>query len=264
MKRISKLVAMLSVVSLGAVASPVSGEEGAAPDPDSPDFAAYVMNKIDDQYRGEKSRGIMEMKVKTQHWTRTMKFESWTLGTDYSLMRIISPKKEKGTATLKAKNDLFTYLSKTGKTIKITSGMMGGSWMGSHFTNDDLVKHSRMADDYTIKKTFSGPTSSGLEIHRFALTPKKNAAVVWGKIVVSVRASDLQPLRQLYYDEDGNKVRVMKFFKHKTVGKRTMPLKMVVKPLDGSGEYTQVLVKEIDFDVKIDKGFFNLQKLKSM
>ncbi|MBW2263956.1 MAG: outer membrane lipoprotein-sorting protein [Deltaproteobacteria bacterium] len=235
-----------------------------APDPDSPEFATYVMNKIDDQYRGEKSRGIMQMKVKTKNWTRTMKFESWTLGTKYSLMRIISPKKEKGTATLKAKNDLFTYLSKTGKTIKITSGMMGGSWMGSHFTNDDLVKNSRMADDFTIKKTFSGPIKSGLEIHRFVLTPRKNAAVVWGKIVVSVRASDLQPLRQLYYDEDGNKVRVMKFYKHTTFGERTMPMKMVIKPLDGSGEYTQVLVKEMDFGVKLNKSFFSLQKLKSM
>lgn len=248
------------LVTAGAAGADVEG----APDPESPEFPAYVMNRIDDQYRGDKSRGIMEMKVKTQHWTRTMKFESWSLGTKYSLMRILSPKKEKGTATLKAKNDLFTYLSKTKKTIKITSGMMGGSWMGSHFTNDDLVKHSRMADDYTIKKTFSGAIKSGLEIHRFVLTPRKNAAVVWGKIVVSVRASDLQPLRQLYYDEDGHKVRVMKFYKHTTIDGRTMPLKMVMKPLDGSGEYTQVVVKEIDFSVKLSKSFFTLQKLKSM
>ncbi len=248
--------------SLAIFAAGAAGA-GEAPQPGDPGFAEYVMEKIDDQYRGEKSHGIMEMKVKTVNWTRTMSLESWTMGKDYSLIRILSPKKEKGTATLKAKNDLFTYLSKTDKTIKITSGMMGSSWMGSHFTNDDLVQESRLSEDYTMKMTFSG-MASGTEIHRFSLEPKPKSAVVWGGIVVSVRASDLQPLRLIYLDEDGKQVRVLKFSEHTTIDGRTRPLKMVMKPLDGSGEYTQVRWKDLDFGVKLDKGFFNIAKLKTL
>ena len=192
-----------------------------------------------------------------------MSLETWSLGKQYSLVRILEPKKEKGTATLKADKDLFTYLSKTGRTIKITSGMMGASWMGSHFTNDDLIRNSRLSEDYGIELTFEGD-ESGREIYRFTLTPKPDAPVVWGRMEVTVRKSDLQPLKQIFFDEDGNKVRLLEFFDHAEVDGRVMPLRMIMKPLDDSDEYTRVRWKEIDFNVDLDKSFFSVQKLKSM
>jgi outer membrane lipoprotein-sorting protein len=234
-----------------------------APAPDSADFPVYVMNRIDDLYRGARSHGTMEMEVKTKNWTRTMTAETWSMGKEYSLVRILSPKKEMGNATLKAKGDLFTYLSKTGKTIKITSGMMGSSWMGSHFTNDDLVRHTRLSEDYTIKKN-PDVDESGTKACSFTLVPKPDAPVVWGKIDVIVRQSDLMPLRQVFYDEEGKKVRELKFSDHKEVDGRLLPMTMVMRPLDGSGEYTRVAWKKIDFKVSLDKTFFTLQKLKSL
>jgi hypothetical protein len=233
------------------------------PDPNSAQFPACVMRKIDDLYRGDQSHGLMEMNIKTTHWKRSLAMEFWAYGTEYSLIRILHPKKEKGSATLKAKNDLFTYLSKTSRTIKITAGMMGGSWMGSHFTNDDLIQESRRSEDYTIQKTYDGD-ESGTPIYQFTLFPKEDAAVVWGKIVITIRKADLQPLRESYYDEDGEKVRELEFSEHKDIGGRVMPTKMTMRPLDGSGEYTQVVWKHIDFSVKLGQGFFTLQKLKSM
>jgi hypothetical protein len=193
--------------------------------------------------------------------------EFWARGTEYSLIRILAPKKEKGSATLKAKNDLFTYLSKTGKTIKITAGMMGGSWMGSHFTNDDLIQESRRSEDYTIQKTYDGD-ENGMPIYQFTLFPKEDAAVVWGKIVITIRKADLQPLRESYYDEDGKKVRELLFSKHEEKSGRLMPTVMTMRPVDPSGtyteEFTQVEWKNIDFTVQLGKGFFTLQKLKAM
>ncbi len=234
-----------------------------APPTDSPKFPWYVMNKIDDMYRGEKSQSTLAMQVKTKHWTRSMELEAWSLGKDYSLIRILKPKKEKGSATLKAQKDLFTYLNKTGRTIKITSGMMGASWMGSHFTNDDLVKDSRLSDDYTIALTFNGD-ESGQKVYRFTLTPKPNSPVVWGKVTVSVRQSDLQPTSQTFYDEDGKKMRRLDFSDHKEVSGRIMPMKMRMTPLDEPNEYTEIRYKKIDFGVKLNKGFFSIQKLKSL
>jgi hypothetical protein len=234
-----------------------------APSPDSADFPRWVMEYQDDLYRGDQSHGLMEMKVKTAHWTRALAMEMWSKGKDYSLIRILAPKKEKGTATLKAKDDLFTYLGKTGRTIKISGGMRGGSWMGSHFTNDDLVKSSRFSEDYVITTTFNG-TRAGVAQHEFTLTPKPDAAVVWGKIVVSVRQEDYQPIAQIFYDEDGEKVRSMEFGDYREVGGRLMPTVMTIRPLDGSGEYTRVTWKKFSFDVDLDSNFFSLQKLKSM
>jgi hypothetical protein len=236
---------------------------GNPPGPDSEEFPVYVMNRIDDLYRGLASHGIMEMQVRTRHWSRNMEMETWSLGKDYSLVRILRPRKEKGTATLKAAGDLFTYLSKTDRTIKITSGMMGASWMGSHFTNDDIIHNSRLSEDYDIEldPATSAPEK---ENYRFTLTPRPDAPVVWGRLEIRVRKQGLQPLSQRFHDEDGNAVRLLEFSDHRVVDGREMPLKMLMKPLDGSDEFTRVIWKEIDFDVKLDKGFFTLQKLRSM
>ncbi len=243
----------------------VVGAAGAAekaPAPDSPDFPIYVMNKIDDQYRGAKSHGVMTMQVKTGHFERSITLESWTLGKDYSLMRILKPLKEKGTATLKAGKDLYTYLKKTDRTIKITSAMMGGSWMGSHFTNDDLVRHTRLERDFTIVlNPETLPEKS--TVYRFILTPKPNAPVVWGRVVIEVRKSDLQPLKQTFFDEKQKPVRELTFSDHAETGGRTMPMKMVMRPLDNSGEFTAVTWDKIDFAADIQKGFFSIQNLKS-
>ncbi|MCP4195930.1 MAG: outer membrane lipoprotein-sorting protein [Proteobacteria bacterium] len=248
---------LCAVVSLSAV----GGEN--APPTDSSEFPWYVMNKIDDMYRGEKSNAVMTMQVKTKHWTRSLEMEAWSLGKDYSLVRILKPRKEKGSATLKAKKNLFTYLNKTGRTIKITSGMMGASWMGSHFTNDDLVKDSRLADDYTIELSFNG-NESGQTLYRFTLTPKPNSPVVWGKVTITVRQADLQPLSQTFYDEDGKKMRRLDFSGHKKVSGRVIPTKMKMTPLDKPDEYTEIRYKKIDFGAKLNKDFFSIQKLKSL
>jgi outer membrane lipoprotein-sorting protein len=234
-----------------------------APDPDSAEFPRYVMSRIDDMYRGTSSHAVMSMKVKTQQWERTLTLESWSRGKEKSLVRILEPKKERGTATLKSGDELFTYLNKTGRTIKIGGAMMGSRWMGSHFTNDDLVRETRLDRDYDIVKSFTGK-DAGVQIHGFTLTPKPDAPVVWGKIAIAVRASDLQPLREVYFDEDGEKVRVLEFLDHREMDGRMMPTRMVMRPLDGSGEYTEIRWDTVEFDVDLPAGFFSLQHLKRM
>jgi len=255
--------AILVSIAVFIAAGISTAEDEKAPDPQSPEFPTYVMAKIDDLYRGLRSHGTMEMNVKTRHWERSMTLESWSLGRDYSLVRILKPKKEKGSATLKAKDDLFMYLNKTGRTIKITSGMMGGSWMGSHFTNDDLVRHTRFSEDFKIKLSFQGDRD-GQKVYVFTLIPNPDSPVVWGRVDVTVRQSDLQPLSQLFYDEDGKKVRILESSNHTEIDGRMMPMKMVMRPLDGSGEYTEVLWKEIKFNINLSQSFFTLQKLRSL
>lgn len=259
----ARWLSWVGVLAFFLLAPTLIGTAQNVPAPNTNGFAAYVMNKIDNQHRRNTSHGIMEMIIKTKYWSRTLSMESWSLGKDYSLVRILEPKMERGTATLKAKSDLFTYLSKTGRTVKISSATMGGSWMGSHFTNDDLVKHTRLARDYIVKST-STDVVAGIEVHRFSLVPRPNLPIVWGKIVVTVRQSDLEPLSQLFYDEAGNKVRILKFSEHKNVAGEAMPFNMTMMPLDGSGEYTTLRWKKIEFGVTLDKQFFSVQRLRSL
>jgi hypothetical protein len=244
------------------VAAPLAARGATPPAPGSPGFARALLQRVDDLYRGEQSHGVMEMEVKTRHWTRAMSLETWSKGKDYSLVRILEPKKDRGTATLKDKHDLFTYLNNTGRTVKISGAMMAGSWMGSHFTNDDLVRETRLSDDYDITQ-LPDDKLDGTPIYRLVLVPRPNRPIVWGKIEVAVRISDQMPLKETYFDEDKKPVRSLEMSDVKTIGGRTIPTTMMMRPLDGSGEYTRVSWKQMSFDVKLDASFFSVRNLTS-
>ncbi|HOX46591.1 MAG TPA: outer membrane lipoprotein-sorting protein [Myxococcota bacterium] len=233
----------------------------AGPAPGAGHSAKELLDKVDDLYRGASSHGKMSMRVVTEHWTREMKLEFWSQGKDQSLVRILAPLKEKGTATLKSGNSIWNYLPKVNRVIKVPSSMMGGSWMGSHFTNDDLVKESRMAEDFDFAVTFEG-AREGLEIIEITCTPRPEAAVVWGKVVVVLdRASEL-PLRSDYHDEDLELARTMTFGEVRLLGGRRVPSLMRVVPADKPREATEVRYDEVEFDLDLDAGLFSLRSLQ--
>lgn len=246
-----------------ALAAPGQALAKELPPPEDPGFVKALLDQIDDLHRGDSSHGLMQMKVQTKHWTRSMAMETWSLGEKRSLVRILEPKKERGTATLKVEDDLFTYLAKTGRTIKITGAMMGGSWMGSHFTNDDLVKGTRLADDFETSVK-DGPLTDGEATYALTLVAKPDAAVVWGKIEIIVRKSDLMPARETFYDEDGAALRLLEFSEYRTVEDRSFPVRMRMTPLDKPGEFTEIRYAKMEFNAGLTPDFFSLQRLKSL
>lgn len=223
--------------------------------------AADIIDRVDRIMRGESSHGVATMEIVTEHWQRAFTMEVWSLGTDYALIRVTAPKREEGTATLRAEDDIWNYLPRVDRTIKIPASMMMGAWMGSHFTNDDLVKESRLIEDYDIEISFEGERD-GTDVWEFMLTPKPEAAVVWGYIEYRVRKDDLMPIWARYYDEDGNLVRTMNFSEFQEMGGRVVPAFMEVVPLDKPRERTSVRYDELEFDIDLDTSFFSLRNLK--
>ena len=223
--------------------------------------AKEILRQVDDMWRGTSSYAILTMQVKTVHYTRNMRLEGWSKGKEKTLMRILSPLKEKGTATLKSGNSIYSYLPRTDRTIRLTTGMMMGSWMGSHFTNDDLIKESRMEEDYDPTISFEGQRDNQ-NIIEFTLIPKPDAAVVWGKVVMTVLSDGHLPLLQHYYDEDMNIARSITFSKIKLLAGRSIPAVMRVVPADKPNEYTELVYEELEFDVELSDAFFSLASLK--
>jgi len=223
--------------------------------------ARAILDRVDDLFRGRSSHGRASMTVTTAHWTRTLDLEFWTEGKDRSLIRILAPKKEKGTATLKVGNDLWNFLPKVKRTIKLPSSMLSASWMGSHFTNDDLVKESRMAEDYTFEVTAEGPRD-GRDVVEVTCLPKPDAAIEWGKVVVVVRAEDLLPLVVTYHDEDMALARTLTYDEIRELGGRELPTRMTIVPDDAPAESTRVEWTEIEFDVALPADAFSLRALE--
>lgn len=244
----------ICILALASVSMPVLAEP-------SSERALAIMREIDDMWRGESSHGVFTMKIKTQHYTRKMTMEGWSRGKDKSLVRITYPLKEKGTTTLMSGSSIYMYLPKTDRTIRLTSGMMGGSWMGSHFTNDDLVKESRLTEDYDITISFEG-VKDGQKILEFSLIPKPDAAVVWGKIVFTIRAEDHIPVSAIYFDEDMSVARTETFAKVKNLGGRTIPSVIKIVPADKPEEFTELVYEKMEFDLKLPDAFFSIATIR--
>lgn len=220
-----------------------------------------ILDKVDDLFRGGSSYSVGKMTVTTAHWKRSLTLEFWSKGKEKSLVRVLAPKKEKGTTTLRSGNDIWNYLPKVKRVIKLPSSMMAASWMGSHFTNDDLVKESRMADDYTFELTFSG-VIEGQEIVEITCHPKPEAAVVWGKVLVRAQTKDYLPLFVKYFDEDLRLARTMTFSQVGQLGDRVLPTLVTMVPEDKPDESTIIKYKEFDFNIDLDDGFFSLRTLQ--
>jgi outer membrane lipoprotein-sorting protein len=249
-------IALVLFLTLGLLAylgvRPVLAERLSAKD---------ILDKVDDLYRGTSSHGKMTMEVITTHWTRTLSLEFWSKGKDKSLVRILAPLKEKGSATLRSGNEIWNFLPKVNRVVKLPSSMMSASWMGSHFTNDDLVKQSRFADDYDFKITYEG-MRDGVDVVELTCIPKPEAPVVWGKVEVVVRRSDYLPVVMRYYDEGLHLARTMTFSNFKELSGRSLPTVMTLTPEDKPGEKTEVRYEEISFDVSLSDEVFSLRNLQ--
>ena len=221
-----------------------------------------IINQVQDLYRGQSSRSQITMEIVTEHWSRSLTAESWAYGEDHSLIRIIAPAREAGTATLMADDDIWNYLPKVDRTIKVPASMMGGSWMGSHFTNDDLVQESRLVDNYDVEITFDGERD-GMRVWEITLTPKPEAAVVWGRVEYTVRQADVLPVSVYFYAEDGELARSMEYKEFERVGGRTMPRLMDMRPADKPEERTTIHYDDIEYNIDIDESFFSLRSLQS-
>lgn len=249
---------MLLGASLGAVAAAARPAPATAQtDPG----VLEIIDEVDRLMRGESSSGRMRMEIDTENWSRALEMRVWSLGTEYSLVRVDSPPREAGAGTLKVENEVWNYLPRADRTIKIPPSMMLGAWMGSHFTNDDLVKESRLIEDFDIVLSFEGDRD-GEEVWEFTLTPKPEAPVIWGRIEQQIRKRDRMPMWGRYYDDDGTLARTITFSNFVSMGGRTVPARTVIQPAD-SDERTVVTYLELEFDVGLEADFFSLRNLRA-
>lgn len=220
------------------------------------DDAASLLKKMDELFRSKSSAATMKMKIETPNWQRTLEMQSWTLGMDDTFIRVLSPRKDRGVATLKIDNEMWNYFPKINKVIKVPPSMMMGSWMGSDFTNDDLVREVSLVDEYQVTKALDA------ENYRLTLTPKNKTVTVWGRIEIVVNQQSLLPVEQSYFNEKGEKVRTMLFSDIRDFNGKKMPAIMTMMPLNKTGHKTVIEYVDAEFDIELDSSIFTLRNLQ--
>jgi len=220
-----------------------------------------IIRISDEKFRGTSSEGEMTMIIERPTWSREVTMKNWSLGTEYSLIYITAPAKEKGQVFLKRQKEMWNWVPNIERMIKIPPSMMMQSWMGSDFTNDDLVRESSIVKDYT-HKLLGEEIVNGFNCYKIELIPLDDAPVVWGKVIMWVSKEDYYWLKGEYYDEDGNLVNTEILSEIKQMDDRKIPTRMEMIPADEPGNKTIIIFKNMKFSVKLDESFFSQQNMK--
>jgi len=223
--------------------------------------ATEIVRRSEENRRGENVYTETRMTLVRPTWTREIGLKTWEKGEKYTLTLITSPAREKGQAFLKRGKDLWNWQPSIERMIKMSSSMMGQSWMGSDFTNDDFIRESSSVNDYTHHLEKEEKVRE-VECYKVVLTPKEKAAVVWGKVVMWISTADFIALKMAFYDEDNKLVNTLNAYDVKTYGRRRLPSRLEVVPADKPNQKTVMVVEKHDFDTPLEDSFFSQQNMQ--
>jgi outer membrane lipoprotein-sorting protein len=222
-----------------------------------------IIRKMEDNMRGDASYSELTMETVRPRYTREVSMKTWNLGDDYALILITAPARDKGTSFLKRGNEIWNFVPNIDRTIKMPPSMMAQSWMGSDFTNDDLVHGVSTVDDYTHQLLRSEPLD-GLDCFVIEMIPKPDAPVVYDKVIYWVAKQHYLPVKVENYDEFGDLASTINFKDIREMGGRMIPAVMEMIPATRSGHKTILTTLKADYNVKFDQEFFTLQNLTNL
>lgn len=220
-----------------------------------------IVRRCDDMLRGEESYCHLTMTITRPSWTRSVTMEAWTRGTEQSFIRVLSPPKEKGITFLKKRREAWQYAPAVDRVIKIPPSMMLQSWLGSDFTNDDVVRADSIIVDYS-HAIIREQSMDGTDCWIVAATPIPDAPVVWGRIELTIRKPDFIPVRVEYFDEDGTLVKCYDTADYTEVEGRRLALRFTMHDLTRPGYHTEVIYSNLTFAPDLTADIFSEQNLR--
>jgi len=220
-----------------------------------------VIKHFEDLYRSDSSISEVVLSVTKPRRQRNLAMKVWTQGQERVLVLIQSPAKEKGMATLKVDRNLWNYLPRIKRTIRIPPSMMQASWMGSDFTNDDLVREASLSQDYSCELIGPSQTPPGWSIRFHA---KPGVVGLWKRIEWIVSRDGMLPLEAKYYDRKDRLSRIMTWSDVRELGGKTLPARMTLIPTDKEGHKTEMVYQRIDFEKDVPNSMFSLSRLEQI
>ena len=203
------------------------------------------------------------MTIERPGWSRSMTMKTWSRGNEYSMILVTEPARDKGTVYLKRQNEIWNWVPSVERTIKLPPSMMSQSWMGSDFTNDDLVQESSILKDYT-HKLLGEESLRNMECYKIKLTPKPEAAVVWGKVITWISKDEYLQLKTEFYDEDDELVNTLEGLEIKELGGKRLPSKLIMTPANEPGNRTIMRQLSLNFNDEQAEGFYTTQNMKRL
>lgn len=224
------------------------------------DDAREIIRQMEQNMRGDASYNEMTMETVRPRYTREISLRSWTLGDDYALIYITAPARDRGTAFLKRGNEIWNYQPQVDRTIRMPPSMMSQSWMGSDFTNDDLVGAASLIDDYT--HTLVGiETIDGYECYVIEMIPEPENPIVYERVLYWVSKEHRLPIKVKNYDERDELVNSIHFREITQMGGRMLPTVLEMIPAGEDNRKTILRTTKAEFNIHITERFFSIENL---
>lgn len=223
-----------------------------------------IVDRANKALRGDSSRGRLTMTITTPKWERGLEVEGWNLDRRMAFIRILAPAKDRGSVTLRRKNEMWLWLPKVERVIKIPPAMMHSSWQGSDFTYDDIVKADSVVKDYD-HKLLERTEEKGRIVYKVEGLPKPEAPVVWGRVLVWAAlypGGEVLPIREEDYSERGELIRTITLSDIRVLGGRLVPARLECLPARKPGQKTVIHYRELEFDLPLSEDFFGLSRLQ--
>lgn len=223
--------------------------------------AKEIVEQTEEKMRGRTSQAAITIRIIRPGWSREMKLKAWMLGNDYSTILITSPTRDKGIVFLKRKKEVWNWMPAIEKSIKLPPSMMSQSWMGTDFTNDDLVKESSLVSDYI--HSFSNDTTINNRLcYQIIMIPKPDAAVVWGKLITCIDKEKLVQIHTRFYDERNELINIMNAYEVRIMDGRLIPTRFEMIPANKRNQKTEMIYQSVIFDKNIDQSIFTTDKMR--
>ncbi|AXI99423.1 outer membrane lipoprotein-sorting protein [Cyclonatronum proteinivorum] len=221
-----------------------------------------IIRQMDETMRGESSFAEMTMTIERPRYTREVSIRSWSLGNTHSMILITAPARDEGTTFLKRDNEIWNFVPSVDRTIRMPPSMMAQSWMGSDFTNDDLVRDTSPVNDFT-HELLREETVDGRQAWVIKMTPDPDAPIVWGHVLMWVCQQDFIQLRTENFDQRGELAQTLVFSDIRKLGGRTLPARITVQPADRN-QKTTLQYRELRFGISEGEDFFTQRNMQRM
>ncbi len=223
--------------------------------------ATEIVKQADDKMRGQTSQAEMIIRTVRPGWSRELAVKTWMKGNSLAIILIQAPVKDKGIVFLKRGKEVWNWMPRLERSIKLPPSMMSQSWMGTDFTNDDLVRESSIVIDYN--HTLAGDTVvAGRDCHIIEMMPKPDAPVVWSKLIVCIDKKDYLELYTRFFDDDGKLVNILLASDIKKMDGRLIPTRLEMIPADKKNQKTEIVYTYILFNKPIDDQLFTLENMR--
>jgi outer membrane lipoprotein-sorting protein len=220
----------------------------------------WILQKIDENIGSDNKISHSLMIIRGRRGSRSVESRSWIQGDEKSFTEYLAPPREAGTKMLKLEDQLWTYSPSTDRTILISGHMLRQSVMGSDLSYEDLM------DDRKLRQMYDARVIGEEEHDERACwvleLTSKEADVAYHSRRIWVDKERFVSLKEDRFAKGG---KLLKRTEVKDVQRREgrwIPTKIVFKDMLKTGEGTEFILEEVQFNAEIPDHVFTKASLR--